>query len=859
VTSPNTTETTTPGERTRGVIRADVWDVPQRTQNFTGREILLDGLRRELVESPNRAAVLVPRALFGLGGVGKTALANEYAHRFRNEYEAVWWIPAEDPADVRRSLVELSRALRLPENTDQSETIRALLRALQDGYPKARWLLIYDNAAKPESIAGLVPTPRPHGHVLVTSRDQAWGNREQGTLLEIGVFNRNESIALLRRRADHLSDRDADELAELLEDLPLALHQAAAWHSETDMPVSEYRRRYTEQLELLANAELPPEYPRSVGAAFGVSYDQLRVRSAAAAQLLQLCSYFGPEPVFVEMLFNARNVRGLPDPLDRKIADRSTIGRELREIGRYELIKFDQARGRFQLHRLVQSVLRRTLSNEQRQTTALHAHSILALANPGNPDELGVVDLARHGQLSPHILPSGIVESRDVEARRVVLDQIRYRYVVGDFEGSRDLAVSTLDRWQEQWGGRDVLVLLARRHLATALRSLGDVTAALHIDKEVLELFKQTVGEDDDHYLVTANGYASDLRALGKFREALDFDRNLLAQHRRVLRDDDPATLRTANNYAVDLRLMGEFGQARDLDLETVRLWTEGYGSDSPETLFAVSNLVRDFYGLGRYGEALTMQLEAITVQEAMVGSSHLSVLMARRSIAMLLRKLGRYREAREHTEANLAAYAARFPEYHEHRLAATLSLGNALRDENRDLASLRQALTLLSDALDVYQRNFAGHPFVEVCMTNLAIVLRRLGEVAKARHLNAEARERLRANLGSHHPYTLCTTSNLASDLAAMGEYEQAARYSGEVLAYSRDDAIRGLDHPYTLGCALDHALDLKGLGREREAQSLWRDTVERFDRVLGPDHPDSQAAREERRIDADVEPPPT
>lgn len=834
-----------------------IWDVPQRTVNFIGRSDLLDRLRQDLIENPNQAAVLVPRAMVGLGGVGKTALANEYAHLNREDYEVVWWIPAEDPADIRRSLVDLSRRLRLPESTDQSETIRTLLAALHSGNPKSRWLLIYDNAAGPEDIADLLPEPKRHGHVLITSREPAW--EANGRLLEVDVFTREESMTLLQRRAP-LSTEEADSISAMLEDLPLALHQAAAWHAETNLPAAEYRRRYEEKLALLAEVELPREYPRPVGATFGVSYDQLQQRSVAAGQLLQLCSYFGPEPIFIDMLYNARNVAGLPSPLNRQLADRTTIGRELRELARYELVKFDQARERFQLHRLVQTVLRRTLSPEQRQTTPEQAHSILALANPGNPDELGPAGRARHGQLSPHIRPSGIVESTDREARRVVLDQIRYRYVVGDFAGSRELAESTVRRWLSQWGERDELVLLARRHLAQTLRSLGELTEAQKIDREVLQLFRETLGEDNDHYLVTANGYGADLRALGRFREALDFDRELLAQHHRVLRPDDPATLRTANNYAVDLRLMGEFRAARDLDTETVRLWTEGYGADFPDTLFAISNLVRDYYGLGLYGEGLLMQQEALTVHEAVVGSGHLNVLMARRTVAMLLRKLGRYREARERAETNYNAYSAQFPEHHEHTLAAAMSLGNALRDENsRDPNTLLRAREIFENALRIYERDFAGHPFVEVCKTNLAIVLRRLGEVAQARKLNAEARTKLAAVLSDRHPYTLCATSNLASDLAALGEYEEASRYSREVYEFSRDEAVRGPVHPYTLACALNHALDLEGAGRGHEAETLRRTAVQGFDRTLGADNPDSQAARSRQRIDADIEPPPT
>jgi tetratricopeptide (TPR) repeat protein len=304
---------------------------------------------------------------------------------------------------------------------------------------------------------------------------------------------------------------------------------------------------------------------------------------------------------------------------------------------------------------------------------------------------------------------------------------------------------------------------------------------------------------------------------------------------------------------------MGEFGEARDLDTASVRHWTDGYGSDHHETLHVISNLVRDFYGLGRYGEALTVQQEAIVTQEAAVGATHLSVLSARRAIAVLLRKLGRYQEARRRAEENHAAHVARLPEHHELTLAATMSLCNALRDEHKDLSSLWRARELADGALQLYERYYNEPPFVEVCRTNLAILMRRLGEVARATELNAEAVERLRANLGAHHPYTLCSSTNLASDLAAAGDYAGACEISTRVYEFSADEAIRGIDHPYTLGCALNYSLDLQGAGRLNEGESLWRETVARFDRILGADHPDSIAARNRQRIDADIEPPPT
>jgi hypothetical protein len=145
------------------------------------------------------------------------------------------------------------------------------------------------------------------------------------------------------------------------------------------------------------------------------------------------------------------------------------------------------------------------------------------------------------------------------------------------------------------------------------------------------------------------------------------------------------------------------------------------------------------------------------------------------------------------------------------------------------------------------------------VCQANLAVTLRASGEVAEARRLNTEAEFQLRQLLGERHPYTLCAATNLASDLAAAGDYDGACQLSEITLELSQHESVRGPDHPYTLGCALNHALDLLAVGRADDATDLWHRTHNRFVVVLGPDHPDSLQARERRRIDADIEPPPT
>ncbi len=822
--------------------------VPPRNVNFTGRTDLLRQLRETLL-NPSRSAVLVPRALYGLGGVGKTQLAIEYAYRYAHYYKLIWWIPAEEPADVRRSLVQLAGELKLPESSDATQTVQTVRNALEAGNP-SRWLLIFDNADDPEKLKPFVPRTSGHGHVLITSRNQAWA--EQGQALEVDVFTRAESTSLLRGRGKDISVQDADRLAQVLGDLPLALDQAAAWHVETGRSVADYLQLYNDKLQELSD-ELPEQYSRPVAAALGVTIDRLGEQSLDGAQLLELCAHFGTEPITVKLLWYGRYASGIPLPLNRTMRDQRPLRRLLSEMDRYALVRFDTVRDRVQLHRMVQAMVRARLSPDQRASTSQCAQRILTVANPGNPDDIEPSELARHAELSSHIVPSGIVSAEDEEARRVVLDQIRARYVVGDYESSRDLAQTVVEEWEQRWGTSDELTLLARRHLANTIRALGFPAEALAMDEETVAAFRQTLGEDHDHTLATANSLGADLRAVGQFRRARELDEENLARHNAVLGPNDPATLRTANNYAVDLRLLGDFDAARTLDEQTTALRRALYGEEHESTLFGISNVVRDMYGQGKYAEALAIQEFVLPAHEAVRGGGHPDVMLAKRSVAALYRKLGRHARGRQMAETNFLAYRTRFGPNHENTLAAMMSLSNALRQDD----DVERALEIGKEALKRYKQHFSQHPFVDVCAVNVAIVLRQFGDVAVARELNEKTHDSLRETLGEKHPYTLCCAANLSNDLAAMRDYTASSNWSAKTLSLSRE--VRGDNHPYTLACANNYAIDLIATGEEVQGQELSADTVRRFADVLGVDHPDTDLARDHRRIDCDIEPPPT
>jgi hypothetical protein len=227
-----------PGKAARGAKRFPgqgpaVSNLPARNRNFSGREELLEQLHASL-QAESAAAVVSTGALHGLGGVGKTELTLEFAHRSVSDYDIVWWIGAEQPTSVTADLAGLAEELGIARAADQAEMVRRLFGELRG---RERWLLVYDNAEGLEELAGLLP-PGGGGRVLVTSRYGAWGRL--GRALRLDVLARSEAVAFLAKRTGADDQAALDGLAELLGDLPLALEEAAAYLEETHTDVGEW-------------------------------------------------------------------------------------------------------------------------------------------------------------------------------------------------------------------------------------------------------------------------------------------------------------------------------------------------------------------------------------------------------------------------------------------------------------------------------------------------------------------------------------------------------------------------------------------------------------------------------------------
>jgi tetratricopeptide (TPR) repeat protein len=838
--------TATPGD---GGKQLRIWGgVPLRNSAFTGREILLLDLQRAL-ERRSKASVL-PHALHGMGGVGKTQLAVEFAYRYADRYDVVWWIPAEHQSVVLQSLSSLGRHLDVPETADLRQGAGLVLEKLAGS--SLRWLLVYDNANEPEDIARLMP--QRGGHVILTSRNQTWSAVWEP--IAVNIFDRMESIELVRKRRDGVSAEEADRLAARLGDLPLALDQASSSLAATGMSVTDYLDELDRHVRELSAAGTPPQRT-TITALVRLAVQRLRVGAPAVAELLEMFAYLGAEPVSGGLLRRGREAHVSP-ALGRALRDQIAWDRGVRDLRRYGLAKVDPDQ-RIQVHRLFQGVLRDELTAEAARRGRANVQHLLASANPGYPDDEETWTV--HAELGPHIGPAGLLDAELLDARRVVLDQVRYLFKAGDTEGARRLGEAAMRSWSKVDGSEELgpdgkLTLQVANVLAGALRRLGlNERARSTIDDTHDRLLRNPAfGPDHEFTLSTADELAANLRVAGAFREALAVNEDNVARRRRVFGDEDEETLKARGNLAVNLRMLSDFAGAHKIDAEVVRTWQQVVSENDNRLLFAQANLGRDLYGLGRYNEALPILRRILPPYRQQLGVRHPYVLLAGRTLAITLRKVGRFEESLAVAAEHHRDSESRYGPQHEHALAAAMTYANTLRVTG-DRARAGQ---LTSESMDRYVRVFGErHPLALAAAVNHAIVLRDLGDREQAHELDERTHALMTESLGPEHGYTLCAASSLANDFALAGKWEEARRLSAETLEGSR--RARGERHPYTLACALNAALDVMATHSVADGPSRLEDALTALGEVLGPDHPETVAAREGRRAESDLEPPPT
>ncbi len=614
---------------------AVIWDLPhERNADFVGRGDLLAEVRQRLAGG-DRVQVL-----HGLGGVGKTQAAVEFAHRYAGDYSLVWWVPAGGESTVLAAYERLAHRLgeRLSPKSSPAvavDVLNGLLGGLLDG---RRWLLVFDGAGDPAALRPLLPaTAGGGGHVLITSRNGHWGHVAHAR--PVRVLARAESVELLARRTGGAKDDgpgdggDAARLALTLGDLPLALEQAAAVIRQDGLSYGDYLRRFeTQWASLLGQGLRPVDYPRSVAMTWGIAFAAVEAAAPAAGDLLKLATFLDADHVPLSLLRDG--AAALPPALvavatDARLWDAAVaalLGASLVEVapgdGTGESVADRRA---FGVHRLVAAVTRDRMDVAAQGTWCGVAVGLLA--EQFQFDSGNVATWPACGHLLPHVLAATAhAERLSVAASQtthLLNDAGRYLLKVARPAEARPLLERALALCGRAVDPADPKLSGIANNLGRAHDRLGQVDLALHYYGRAIEIDTAFYGQTHPHVAEVVNNYGVCLQKRGDRRTASEQFAWAARVYESHYGPHHPKLAQMLNNLGYALKSLDDPAGARAQLDRALDIAEATVGPDHPTTARILFNLADVMRSAGEPVAAHGALERALAVDEAAHGPDH--------------------------------------------------------------------------------------------------------------------------------------------------------------------------------------------------------------------------------------------
>lgn len=718
-----------------------LWNVPvPRNPFFTGREEVLLQLHYALTKDGSSSVSKI-QAICGLGGIGKSQIAAEYAYRYRNEYQAVFWVQAESETDVRNGFVTIAGLVDSQQETadGKDDAVRAVKCWMEEN---RNWLLIFDNADRPEIIPAFLP-PVWKGHVVVTSRSQAFGNLRVAKPIFLEPLTPVAAVDFLMERAGRVADDPAEqeaavELAEELGQLPLALEQAAAYIAERGARFRDYLQSFRKRgLELLTKSRPGFGEMELVSTVWSLNFEEVNKDSEASADILRVSAFLSPYDIPFEFLVEGAEELGprLARALTGAQEDPLVLVDIFEPVTRYSLVLRNIENRSYSLHRLVQAVLRDEMSGDSSRLWAERAVRALNRVFP----EVTFANWPKCERLFHHV------------------------------QAAADL-VAEFD-----FGSQEVGRLMNEAALYSKARARYDEAERLY--KLSLKIFESSLGSEHASVATTLSNLASLYRAQGRLKEAEPLYRHALLSYERALGPEHPLVADNLNNLAVLFMVEGRLGEAEPLYRRALAIKERSLGPGHPSVADSLHNLAVLFRHEGRLEEAEPLYLRALEIKENALGPENPAIGATLNDLADLYRVLGRHAEAE--------------PLYQRDLMISERALGPEHPDVGvtlNNLANLYFTLGRYAEAEPLYRRALAisekvrgrDHPEVATVLTNLADLYRANGNLDQAEPLYRRSLKVLETVYGSEHASLIPSLKSYAALLADTGRTLEATELEG-------------------------------------------------------------------------------
>jgi tetratricopeptide (TPR) repeat protein len=739
-----------------------------RNEQFTGRVEVLRALTNMLHEEvPTKYNHRV--ALFGMGGVGKTQTAISYVYTNKERYEMIFWISAASEATLLSGYQDIAKCTECTTATDPKVVAKAVLRWLQS---QKNWLIIIDNLDHIEIVKDYLPDRAPDKHTLITTRNpNAQGIPARG--LEIPLPGTDESIEMLCTLSEMDIDiykEEAQQVAEELGFLPLALDQAASYVREVTNSFSKYLAMYQKHAKELRKwvADGNRQYKYSVANTWSMSLEFVSQQKPQIAHLFECLSFLNPDGTLVEFLESGKDA--FSDDVREIVSDPIKLQRALLSLEKFSLIRWSREHSTISIHRLIQAAVQDEMTECIWNSCASTVVKICDIAFPQKvTNETRLLCRRYQSQTVAPLLRIGKLPSKKNAGvcKRIggfLTDEGKYKE--GEQLYEQALFIYCLLNNAEHTDVLSTRIALG----GNAWRS-GSILKAIEQLQPTVATSTRLLGEEHSCTLQGMNNLAVTYLKQGRWIDAAELQEKTLRIRERVLGEDHPDTLSSMNNLAIAYRNQGRWIEAAELQEKTLRIRERVLGEDHPNTLSSMNNLAIAYWNQGRWIEAAELQEKTLRIRERLLGEDHPNTLSSMNNLAITYRNQGRWIEAAELQR-------------------------NPLRIRER--GKLDDAVEILERTVALITKAGLTNDLTAETITELGVAYSYQGRHKEAVELLQKALAKRRDSIGETHPDTLKTMYHLAEDYRCQQKWDEAAVLQETVVTTMK--RVIGERHPTTL-----------------------------------------------------------
>lgn len=734
-----------------------IWNIPTGIPFFTGREDVLERIHEALATS-GTAALKQRQAISGLGGIGKTQTAIEYAQRHRDQYKAILWAVAESRESLLSDFVYIATVLNLPERNiqDQSQTVRAVKRWLETN---TEWLLILDNADEPAIIEEFLPE-QAKGHILLTSRAQVFDSIGILNPIELEEMTPDDARAFLKRRTGrpNLEEDEAralEELAKELDYLPLALEQAGAYIKELRSSFQDYLASYRKRgLDLLERGHPAGKYPKSVRTTWSLNFQQVEQSSPAASDLLRISAFLNPDRIPNELISDGAKELGseLSIALAHVESDPLVLDEVLQPLIQYSLVHRDRKSKTYDIHRLVQAVLRDGMDESTKRLWIERTVKATARVFP----DVDAIDLSQwesierllpHAQACAELIQTNNLEL--LEAAHLLNLTGRYLHLRGRLQATESLYAKALSIRETLLGSEHPDVASSLHNQAWLLFDQGKYEEAESLYIRALTIREEMLGIEHNYVADTLSRLGNLYEEQGKYSESGRVYRQALKIREKLLGTDHPDVADSLNDIASIYLKQGKNTEAASLLDRALTIIEQAFGREHFQVAPILNSLGVIHYRYSRLAEAEAFFLRSIAIKEKIIGTSYPRLAPTLNNLASIYIKQGRYAESEQLSIRSVKILSTGLGEEHPETASSLRGLAYLYKIQQRYI----EAEELYTRALKIFENSLGlHHPDVGRTLAGLASLYRDQHKYIKGEPLARRALVILKHAFGSEH-----------------------------------------------------------------------------------------------------------